>query len=194
MTTPPHDDLHGWIRDWQTPSTASPPQVHALIAHVQRRSRQIMWSLAAETVIGGVGLIVVTWFALTWNDPVERVAMATLAVVCAAALVFTWMNWYGTTRAVGESTAAYLDLSLRHLVRITRALRFGWALLIAETLVMAAWIGYRATLAAEPAWWPWLWLAGMSGSATVALFGAGRWLARENAIVRRLMEDQRDST
>ena len=189
MSTP-SDDLQNWIREWQDTEPASRPAPAALARHVRRRSRQLAIWIASEAVVGVIGLIVVGYLALTLRDPIERLAMALLALACAGSLVFGWLNWRGAIASVGETTAAYLDTSVRRLERIQRAVHGGWILFAAELAVMTPWVWYRRSQLPEPApLWPWVLLIVMGAGAVVCLILAGRWLRRERSMIDRLRSE-----
>lgn len=192
MNTAP-DDLQDWIRDWQQTTPGPRPAPETLARLVRRRSMQLRVWIIGEWVVGLVGLIAVSYLALTMRDPIERTAMAMLAAICVGALAFGWVNWRGAFDGVGASTTAYLDLSMRRLDRIRRALVAGWILLTAELAVMTPWIWYRRALLPAPApVWPWVLLIVMCGSAAVGMVLAGRWLRRETVMVERLLAEHDD--
>ncbi len=192
--TDPHQDLQAWIADWQQPDQR-PVASDALVRYVRRRGSLLKAWVVGGIAIGVGGLVALTYLTVTRPDPIERWAMGTLALMCAAALGFSWWNWRGALRAVSETTTVYLDLAATRLVRIRRDLIAGWVLLSVEMAVLTPWVWYRVQshpaleAGAPPLIWPWALLVTMGALGVVSLIAAGRWARREEAVVNQLLRE-----
>ena len=151
-------ELASWQRQWQGQPVSDIPQ--HLRRLVERESRRMRWSLLspvlATIVVGGIftapalrsgeadaiGLAVSVWiiFALTWT-------------------FFLW-NSAGTWRPEAETTAAFLDVSLRRCHRAIRGAAFGVVLYVGELAFCISWIlrhpsgAPRETLSSLVLGWP----------------------------------------
>lgn len=175
--TGPDSEMNALVRAWRS-APDRPVAPERLRRHVRRRRLQILAWVVAEAVIGVAGIAVLAAVAVASASPIVRGALGLLAAVSAAYLAFTWFNWRGSLAAVGESTAAFLDLSRTRLLRIRRAIRFGWGLLAAEGVLLGVFVWERTRGADAPAW-PWAFLVVMVASAALGLVWAQRWVARE---------------
>jgi hypothetical protein len=183
------DNLQAWTAAWQH-SEPVPPADAALARYVRRRSRLISYWMIGELIVAAVALTAIALIILRRPDPFERLAMGSLGLVCVGAVAFSWWNWRGTTAAVGETTAAYLELSASRLMRLRRALTAGWIILAAELVVFVPWVWYRQLTSSDAAgWWPWAFLAGMAGLGAHGLTLVARWARREAAMVERLRDE-----
>lgn len=192
-----NDELKDWMRDWQD-QDAQPPPGDTLQRYVRRRGRLLKEWIVTETIVAVLGLSALIYLALIRVDIVDRVVMGTLAVACAAMLLFGWWNWRGSLNAIGETTAVYLQLSAMRLVRVQRALIAGWVLLAVEMVAFIPWVRHRqqATLTADSSaieiLWPWALLATMGGLALSWLIRLRRWIRREMTILDQLRREYDD--
>lgn len=183
-------DVQAWRAAWLEPAAQSPaPTAEALVRHVRRRGRWIWITLAAESLIALTAIVALSIVAVVNTDPVERLAMVALAIVVAAALVFSHVNWRGMHTPATATTAAYLALADDRCRRLRRAVRGAWALLAGEALVFVPWLWYRSGAPASVFDWPWNFLAAMlaGGAATILLLD--RWSRREGRIVAELRRE-----
>ena len=186
--TDPNDEFQEWMRTWHEPDV-SPPAGDALRGYVRRRSAVLMTWVVVETTMAIVATALLVYLAVSRPDPIERGVMGALALACAAALLFGWWNWRGLLRAVGETTAVYLELSTARLLRHRRALMAGWVLLGVEMAALTPWVWYRTRADASIAIWPWVLLVTLGVLAAVWLTAIGRWVRREEAIVEGLRRE-----
>ena len=181
------DNLQAWTAAWQSarPDTAD----DALTRYVRRRSQLLTLWVAIEVGVGLVAFLVVAVMLAIRPDPLERVAMGALAVVCLGAVAFSWWNWRGTFQAIGESTSVYLELSAMRLRRLRRDLTMSWVLLAAQLVVFIPWTWYRQQAAGPTVRWPWILLASMTVCCIAGLLAIGRWARREAAVIERLRRE-----
>lgn len=189
--TDPNDKLEEWMTTWHEPDV-SPPAGDPLRGYVRRRSAVLMTWVVAETTVGIIAIVLLVYLTVSRPDPIERTVMGVLALACAAALLFGWWNWRGLLRAVGETTAVYLELSTTRLVRMRRGLIAAWLLFGVEMAALTPWVWYRTRTDASIAIWPWALLVSLGVSAVVWLIWLGRWIRREEAIVEDLRREYRD--
>ncbi len=189
--TEPNDELQQWMTAWHEPDM-SPTVGDALRGYVRRRSALLTTWIVAETTVGIVAVALLVYLAWYRPDPIERAVMGTLALACAAVLLFGWWNWRGQLRAVGETTAVYLELATTRLVRVRRSLTAGWLLLGAEMAALTPWVWYRTRGDASIAIWPWVLLVTLGVLAVVWLIAIGRLVRREEVIVEELRRQYRD--
>lgn len=180
-------DWSAWSDEWQRVDAA--PASAPLARRVQSRSRLLGVWVAAEIAIVAAAVIALAWIALTSPVAVDRLAMAGLAVVCAAAGMFAHWNWRDAWRAADASHQAFLDLSLLRCRRVRRAVTAGWCLLAAEVLCFVPWIAARfettgATAGSYVRGYGWL--ATLVVAAIVFLIAVRRWADREEAAIREL--------
>src|SRR5262245_30661058 len=156
--------------------------------HVRRRGHWFRVTMIIESAIGLTAIAVVTTIAIVRPDPVERLAMAALAIIAAAAVVFSRMNWRHQTPTTA-TTAEYLALADDRCRRLQRGIRAGWAVLAAEALVFVPWVWRRSGTPPSFAEWSWSFLAAMLAAGTVVILLFDRWARRERRIVEALKEE-----
>jgi hypothetical protein len=188
-----NDDLAAWRDDWQRPDP-HPVASDSLVAWARRRRPMLVVWIIGELTVALAGLLIVGYVFIARADPVERVAMGGLALMCGLAAVFSWWNWRGAVRASAETTTVYLELTARRLIAMRREVMAGWVILGIELLLLTPWVGYRlatrSMLEARPvAGWPWALLVTMSAFGVVALILMGRWVSREARLVEQLRQD-----
>jgi hypothetical protein len=188
-----NDDLAAWRDDWQR-LDPQPADSDAIIVWARRRRPMLVAWIVGEVAIALAGLLIVGYVFIARADPIERVAMGGLALMCAAAAVFCWWNWRGAIRASAETTTVYLELTARRLVAMRREVMAGWVILGIELVLLTPWVAYRlatrSVLEARPApIWPWALLVTMIAFGVVALILMGRWVTREARLVEQLRQD-----
>lgn len=175
-----HDaELQAWMADWHAgaesaPSDPGDPIAARAVSDLRRQVRRRTWRMVAttagETAVGLAWLVVAVYGAWRRPHPVDRLLLATFAVMIVWLLWFSLRNRRGTWRAVTETTMAYLALAILRVERRLRSLRVGWGILAFEVILLAAWIWWRSP-EAPPApgfyLWAYLFLAGWSGLAAV---------------------------
>jgi hypothetical protein len=183
-------DVQAWRAAWLEPTAQSPaPPTEALVRLVRRRGRWLHVTMIAEMAISLIALVAVTAIAVVESDPVERLAMAALAIIAAAAGVFSHVNWRHMQTPIAATTSEYLALAAARCQRLQRGVRAGWAVLAAEALVFVPWLWYRSGTPPSIADWPWNFLAAMLAAGAVAVLLLDRWSRRERRIVEELNEE-----
>jgi hypothetical protein len=76
-------------------------------------------------------------------DAGDRAAMLSLALIVVVAVAAGWWNWHDVLGHRAETTAAFLELSLRRLERMRWALKAGVVTLAAEVVIFGTWIPSR---------------------------------------------------
>jgi hypothetical protein len=185
MTANDDRDLKQWAADWQ----AAPYDAESAeqIRHYVKGRTGLFWSFAvADFVIAGLALPVLVYLGVATNSDVERMAMAGLASITVAAVMFGWWNRRGVIRASATTIADYVAISAERIRRMRMACRVGWIVLCGEVAVFVIWIwdrlysGSRLVAAGEERF-AWSWLALFTVAAIVALLKFGRWLDRDAA-------------
>ncbi len=134
------DELREWMADWQADPAPAAEVREAIRRRVRRQSLVMILMAAGELAFACGGLLLLIWFV--WRHP-QPIDIATMAGFC---LLVVWAElcslWYrrGVWRPSAETTAAYLDLSLRRCQRRLLALRAGWWLLAAEVALFIPWL------------------------------------------------------
>jgi hypothetical protein len=193
MTSKDPVDLKEWVGDWQ----AAPYDAESAeqIRHYVKQRTGFLWSLAvADFVIGGLALPVLLYLGLTTTQQAERMAMAGLASITIAAVMFGWWNRRGVLRSSATSIADYVAISAERLRRMRMAWRIGWVVLITEVIVFTIWIWnrlYSGPAAPDPGVerFAWTWLGGFTLAAVAGLMYFGRWLNRDAARFESLKRD-----
>jgi len=146
------DELRVWMDDWRAgePGLTDPD---AILRRVKRRSLGLKLVTAGELLLVAAALYFLTRFALSHPTPMDVTAMAALALLSVAALVYSLWSRRGLWTPAAETTAAFLDLTRRRARQRCEALRQSRWLLAAETAVFLPWIWYRLHLdTAQPGW------------------------------------------
>ena len=142
MTTSPDRDLQQWMDAWQADAgvRTAPDTIRA---HVRQRTIQLAVWLVAEAAVCAIALALVSGAAMRLDDPLDRLAMALLALIAVGALALSWWNWSGTIRAAATTTREFVALSAERARRLRRAIALGWGILGAEVLVLTPWVWHR---------------------------------------------------
>jgi hypothetical protein len=185
-------ELQQWMDAWQA-ETGERTAPEAIRAHVRRRSLQLGVWLAGEIVVAGLAIAFVIRAALATADPVDRIAMALLAVIASGALALSWWNWRGTVRATARTTREFVRLSVERWRRLRRAIVLGWGLLAAEVLVLAPWVWHRlyggtAPPSADAERFGWGLLVLLSTLAALLLGALHLWARREERRVGEMLQ------
>lgn len=167
-------DLDGLAREWQAMDWPGSPD-DRVRRYVRTRSRLLMLWVVGEGLVGAVALPWLLYLAWTMPAAGDRVAMLSLALVVVMAVAAGWWNWRDVLGHRAESTAAFLDLSLRRLQRVRWALRAGVITLLAEVAIFGTWIASRPGSSV----FGWTLLLVMAAGGVGFLLTARRWLDRE---------------
>jgi hypothetical protein len=180
-------ELQQWMQVWRS---GAEPQASAESIHryVVRRRRLLRMWIAAELAIVAGGYALLLWAFMAASDPIDRAALAVLAMIVTGALVLSWWTWRGMLRTPGDTTAAWLAQALERTCRARRGVTAGWWLLAAELAVFIPWIGFR--LPAELSAWGLL--AAVTTFAVAFLLAVGRWVRRDAETLERIGRDLRD--
>lgn len=182
-----HPDFGRWRRTWQdgsaAPASASADRIRA---YVTRRGRLMRAFMITDLAIGAVAAPVIGYLAWAADDAVERFSMLGLALITVAAVAFGRWNWSAVGQETAATTADFVALSVARLQRMRVAFKLGWAVLAAQVVTFAIWIGnglYRGPgpIDAGAERFAWTWLAGFALVAALSLLWFGRWLSRDAA-------------
>ncbi len=190
MTGSTDREWQDWARDWQAAESATPAS-DAIRQYVHHRSRLLRIWRAGEALVAAVFLPFLVHRAVTHTDPLERLAMAMLALITVGAIAFSWWNWRGATRTAGETTTSFVALSTERARRLLRGIAFGWLILAGEVAVFVPWVWHRlygigttpSTLAVVLTW---AFLALMTASGASYLVWLRRWARRDIAAFEAL--------
>ncbi len=196
MTNQANQDLREWIDDWQAETTDGRPKTPAedIRVHVRERERMLWWWLFLEIVIALGALLFLVHRALTYPDPVEKVAMGLLALAVVGVSWFEGWNWRGTLRPSAENTSAFLAIALDRSRRLERSVCAGWVMLAAEVLIFTPWIWYNlreldADARFERSVFAWGLLVSLVGAGALALFLLQLWARRDAAGLEALKRE-----
>lgn len=181
-----------WRRQWQ----ANPDEPHRdrlaadLKAHVARDSRQQKIALIVPilvTVVFGGGIVLQ---ALRTAQPMDIVLAAEVWLF----ILVTWAGCVriaqGTWRPLSETTAAFVDLSIRRCRANLRAVPFGLSLYLCQLLIIVLLrLPYATHWSAVLTAWPTIVLGAVGFPAVLA---GGIWFARrQRARLEHLLDLQR---
>ena len=156
-------ELELWRREWQSEAPAIPPDLRD---RVRRESRFLRWMLAGEILVTLVmGGVTTGWAIRTSEADVILLAVATW-IFLAAAWTFGLVTRRGAWSPAAESTAAFLDLSIRRCRSAIAGVRFGTVLYFVEIVFCLAWV-YRYDAVRRP-----LSVATFLGSGTIGIVAA----------------------
>jgi hypothetical protein len=196
MTTSPDRELQRWMDAWQA-DEGERTAPDAIRAHVRRRTAQLAVWLVVEAAVSAAALALVIRGAIMLSSPLDRLAMALLALIAAGALALSWWNWGGTIRATGRTTSEFVALSAERTRRLRRGVALGWGVLAAEVLVLAPWVWHRLyggitppTAGAER--FAWGLLVGLTSLAALLLGAAHVSSRREARRIDELREELGD--
>jgi len=151
MTGTEDRELTEWQAEWRadgrenrpappdSPDSADP--IQALRRRVRRRTIGLAWITAGELAFTGGILALLAVAARRTAAPFDLAAIASLGLLAVAAQVWALWNRRGLFRAQGESAVAFVEFSILRARRRLLSVRFGAALLAAETLVFLVWFG-----------------------------------------------------
>jgi len=138
-------ELDRWSVDWQSAEADTAISIDSIRRGFRRYTRSALgsWLVGLAMLLGST--------VAAWRERELTLVAAAVAVwfFVAIAVAFDLHYRRGTWRLAGESTQDYVELARRQLVARLRGIRFGWALLGAETLFFAFWIPWVASR--EPA-------------------------------------------
>ncbi|HEX4953731.1 MAG TPA: hypothetical protein VF017_10100 [Thermoanaerobaculia bacterium] len=181
----PEGDLARWQEQWREESV--PPSFD--VARLRRRSRLRTIGLVAylgfSALVGAVGCGLLFAVALGSGHPIDWAVALGLVALVVWALHFEVRSLSGLWRPAEETPAAFLDLAVERCRRWLRVVRFAWAFLALEVLLLIPWILLR--LGERAATRPltqadWLGAFGLLGGLVtlmfLALLLARRWALR----------------
>jgi hypothetical protein len=185
-------DLDTWRRQWQAAPTDSHRESWAadLKEHVERDSRWIRISLVAPVLVTAVIGGGIVFHALRTEQTAD-------IVLAAEAWVFILVTWFGsiriargTWRPLAETTAAFVDLSIRRCRANIRAVPFGLALYVCQLIVVVLLrLSYAPDWSAVLTAWPTVVLGAIVFPALVV---AAVWFTRrQRAKLEHLLDLQR---
>ena len=182
-----------WLGAWQADSEPSAAPA-AIVDQVRRRGRTIAIWFAGEVAMGLAVAAFLVHRAVTHPDPIEKLAMGLLGLIAAGAIVASWLIWRDTLRASAETTAAYVALALKRSERVRRWIAAGWAILVAEVLVLTPWVWHRlyggpVPPSAGAERFAWGWLAGLTVLAVSFLAALQVWARRDRTRLREMTEE-----
>ena len=177
-------ELQTWIAEW-TAGRETLDGPGAVRDHVRRRTRLLTVWMFVELAIVVSALAFLVQRAATHPDPIERVAMALLATICAFALAFGAWNWQGVWRPAAQTTSEFLELSRDRARRFRRAAHAGWFVLLAQAVVFAPWVWLRS----GEQQWPWAFLLAMLGGGAMFLVKCARWATGEAKLLDDLARE-----
>lgn len=184
-------ELQQWMQIWRSGAEphASPQSIYR---HVVRRRRLLsIWvGLEIAIVAGAFALLSVAF--VSRPDPIDRAALAVLAVIATGALAVSWRTWRGMLRTPVQTTAACLAQAIERTRRLRQAVTAGWALLGAELAVFVPWIAYRVHSTGPRSFSAWGLLAAVTALAVGFLLAVDRWARREAETLERIGRDLRD--
>ena len=198
MTTSPDRELQQWMDAWHA-DAGERTAPDAIRAHVRRRTIQLAVWLAGEAAVCAIALALVAGAAMRLDDPLDRLAMALLALIATGALGLSWWNWGGTIRASATTTSEFVALSAERLRRLRRAIALGWGILGAEVLVLTPWVWHRlyggiTPPSADVERFGWGLLAALTSFAALLLGALQLWARREARRLEELRDELGDTT
>jgi hypothetical protein len=134
-------ELAAWRTDWLADQPSDTAMLRVDLRRlVDRKRRQMAFSLIAQLLFGLAMLVFSAWFAsnrptLEW---ILWAAVIWLGTFFAAGFV-VW-NQTGTWKTLSESNAAFLDLSRERCLRELRAARLGRWFLAVQLAIVAGWL------------------------------------------------------
>ena len=184
-------ELQQWMQVWRSGAepAASAESIHR---YVMRRRRLFGIWVAVDLAIVAGGYVLLASAFMARPDPIDRAAVAVLAILVTGALALSWRTWRGMLRTPGETTAAWLAQALERTRVLRRAVTGGWWLLAAELALFIPWIAFRLISHGVQPVFAWGLLAAVTAFAVAFLLGVGRWARREAETLERIGRDLRD--
>jgi len=134
-------ELKDWQATWQSAAeTAAPAPPFDIRRHAARAGRRLTVRYAAGCLWAVALLAFSTVYAM--RHPTLQWLLWAVAVWIATLVAVGFMIWNGRGlwTAASQSNAAYVELSRRRCLAELRAIRFGYALLLAELIVVTPWL------------------------------------------------------
>jgi hypothetical protein len=135
-TDQPDTQMNAWRLQWQS-QEAVPVDLRKMVERQSRRLRAMLAGDIAVTV--GIGGGSIGWAVMSPRLPVLILAAA-VWLFLAAAWSFALANRRGAWRPAAQSTAAFLEISLRRCRGRLRAAAFGVVLYLCEVILGLAWV------------------------------------------------------
>ena len=149
-------ELQAWRHDWRTDADRPPPIPAELRQIVARGRRRLIGTLVLESLVVLGGVLGVILVLRRRADALTLVWGATVVVLFAGAIAFTWRNRRGLLDPEGETCEKYLALARARCASHLRSVRFAYWLLAVEVAFLVVWGGFelasrRTAMAADPA-------------------------------------------
>jgi hypothetical protein len=169
MTSERDRELQDWMESWTDGPPAPAEEVRAAILRRVRRQSfyQRLWAALEAVVAVGMAVFLVAMGARP-THPSDIPVIAAFGLLLGATMIWGWLTRKGMWRTTDDSTAAFLDLSLRRCSNRLKLVRGGFVILALEILIFVPWLRIRS---APP--WAFAYLAGMVALAIVALLVVG---------------------
>jgi hypothetical protein len=177
-------ELDSWRTDWLANEVSDAAMLRPDLRRlVDRKSRRMRFVLAGQLLYGAVMLVFTAWFASRRPTFEWILWAAVLWVGTFFAAGFTIWNNAGTWQALGQSNAAFLDLSRRRCLRELRGIHHGrWSLAV-QLAIVAPWLSLDFAIHRLPLV-PYLF--GIAVTILVAAVFLTSFSARERRILREL--------
>jgi hypothetical protein len=134
-------ELKDWQAAWQAPAETTPQgPPFDIRRHAARASRRLYLRYASGCFFGLVFLVFSARYALQRPTLQWLLWAAAVWIATLVAVGFSIWNGRGLWTADGQSNTAYLELSRKRCLAELRMIRFGYALLSAELIVVTPWL------------------------------------------------------
>jgi len=111
----------------------------ALRVRIEAERRRMIRSVAADVLVSVVFAAVASYALLRFPSAWTRLFAVDVAAILVATWAFAAWNRRGTWRPLGETTESFLRLARLRCRRKIQAVRFGWEVMIAQLVAVAAW-------------------------------------------------------
>lgn len=173
-------ELAAWRAEWLADEPVPQADLRSL---VRRKTRHMRLAFAGQLLCGAAMLVFTAWF-VSRRPTFEWILWAAvlwIAIFCGTG--FTIWNKAGTWKALQQSNAAFLELSLRRCRRELRAIQAGrWSLAVQLSIVM---IWFSADILMHRLPVP-AYLFGVTVNILVGAISIAWFSARERRVVRDL--------
>ena len=148
MTETTHD-WTGLIDDWRgVASNAAPPA--RLRGIVERQRRRLLLWVIADVLVSVVFVTGTILLLVRSPGPASWLLAANVLLMLVAAWTFSLWSRRGTWKPLGESTAHFLDYARLHCQRRLQAVRFAAAAVVAQLIMVGAWVLWGPPLSLRP--------------------------------------------
>lgn len=176
----PDTELAAWRADWLADVPVAPLDLRAI---VRRKTRRMRMAFAGQLLFGVSTLAFSAWFASGRPTFEWLLWAAVIWIITFFATGYAIWNKAGTWRALRQSNAAFLELSLRRCARERQAIHAGrWSLAVQLAIVMI-WFSVDLVMHRLPVW---AYLFGVTVDVLVGAISLMVFSARERRVVRDL--------